>query len=131
MTNHDDLKAAAAAAAEAILVAVLTIPAVTHFAANTRLFRPGSYGTISGFYEDDDGEATEASTRECSDLPSRIAAWLSSSLGLAASIAAALVSHDVQHASSLSRFLCTWADVLAWVSLLASILCPRPLADTF
>lgn len=126
MTDHDDLKAAAAGA-EAILVAVLTIPTVTHLVASTGLFRHSGYRSVPGFYEDDDGEATESSIHEYSDLPSRIAAWLSSSLGLAASIAAAVLPQHARHDSSLPRFLCTWADVIAWVSLPPSITWPEVL----
>lgn len=120
MTDHGDLKAAAAGA-EALLVAILTVPAVTHLVTKARLLKANGYGTISGFYEDSDGEATEESTQKYSDLPSRVTAWLSSSLGLAASIVAAVLAHDADSSagagSSASRFLNLWADVAAWVSV--------------
>lgn len=126
MPDHGDLEAAAAATA-ALLAALLTVPTVAHFAATTSLFRAHGYGTISGYYEDDDGEATEASTRAYSDLPSRVAAWLSSSLGLAASIAAAVLSRNTGDAATMSRILTRWADVVAWVSLKSVLSCPLPL----
>lgn len=119
MTDHGDLKAAAAGV-QALLVAILTVPSITHLVTKARLLRPNGYGTISGFYEDLDGEATEESTQKYSDLPSRVTAWLSSSLGLAASIVAAVLAHDARSpagtASSVSGFLSLWADVVAWVS---------------
>lgn len=117
--EHDAWKAVAAGA-EAVLVAALTVPALLHFAASKRLFGASGYGSIPGFYEDDDGEATEASTLEYSDLPYRVGAWLGSSLGLASSIAAAVLSQDVRQPLGLTSLLCRWADVVAWVSLFAS-----------
>lgn len=121
LIDHE-LKTAAAAGVEALLVAILAVPAVAHFATKTRLFKARSgYESVSGFYEDGDGEATEESTQQYTDLPSRVAAWLSSSLGLAAAIAAAVLSQDAAPssgaASSASRFFILWSDVIAWVSL--------------
>lgn len=115
------VKTAAAAGVEALLVAVLAIPAVVHLVTKTRLFKArNGYGTLSGFYEDGDGEATEKSTQEYSDLPSRVAAWLSSSLGLAAAIVAAVAFQESGSASETtspaSRLIIVWADVVAWVS---------------
>lgn len=115
------MKTAAAAGVEALLVAVLAIPAVAHLITKTRLFKARhGYGTLSGFYEDGDGEATEKSTQEYSDLPSRVAAWLSSSLGLAAAIVAAVLSQESGSASettsAASRLIILWSDVVAWVS---------------
>lgn len=115
------MKTAAAAGVEALLVAVLAIPAVAHLITKTRLFKArNGYGTLSGFYEDGDGEATEKSTQEYSDLPSRVAAWLSSSLGLAAAIVAAVLSQESGSASettsAASRLIIVWSDVVAWVS---------------
>ena len=115
MTRHDDLKAAAAGG-EALLVALLSIPAVVHFFAKARSFKANGYTTISGFYEDHDGEATEKSTHEYSDLLPRVGAWLSSALGLAASIVAGVLYHHGGSSSGLLEFLNRWADVIAWVS---------------
>lgn len=120
MKNHV-MKTAAAAGVEALLVAVLAIPAVAHLVTKTRLFKArNGYGTLSGFYEDGDGEATEKSTQEYSDLPSRVAAWLSSSLGLAAAIVAAVLSPETGSASettsAASHLIIIWSDVVAWVS---------------
>lgn len=115
MTHHDDLKAVAAGG-EALLVALLSIPAVVHFSAKARLFRANGYTSISGFYEDRDGEASEKSTHEYSDLLPRVGAWLSSALGLAASIVAGVLYHHVGSSSGLLEFLSRWADVVAWVS---------------
>lgn len=115
------MKTAAAAGVEALLVAVLATPAVAHLITKTRLFKArNGYGTLSGFYEDGDGEATEKSTEEYSDLPSRVAAWLSSSLGLAAAIVAAVLSQEsgsaLETTSAASRLIIVWSDVVAWVS---------------
>lgn len=120
MNDHELKKTAAAAGVEVVLVAILALPAVTHFATKTRLFKPrNGYESISGFHEDDDGEATEESTQKYSDLPSRVAAWLSSSLGLAAAITAAILSQDAAPSSvassAASRFCILWSDVIAWV----------------
>lgn len=120
MKDHD-LKTAAAAGVEALLVAILALPAVAHLVTTTRLYKArNGYGTLSGFYEDGDGEATEKSTHEYSDLPSRVAAWLSSSLGLAAAIVAAVLAHDSgpssETTSAAIRLTIVWADVVAWVS---------------
>lgn len=119
MTDHDP-RQAAAAGAEVLLVAILTVPAVSHLATRTKLFKPRGYETVSGFYEDEDGEATEKSTLEYSDLPSRAAAWLSSAIGLAASIATGVLAHEAGSSrypvSAVVNFLDNWADVIAWVS---------------
>lgn len=119
--NDHVMKTAVAAGVEALLVAVLAIPALAHLVTKTRLFKArNGYGTLSGFYEDGDGEATERSTQEYSDLPSRVAAWLSSSLGLAAAIVAAVSSQESGSASATksaaSRLIIVWSDVVAWVS---------------
>lgn len=119
---HDyDTKTAAAAGVEALLVAILAVPAIAHLVTKTRLYKArNGYGTLSGFYEDGDGEATEKSTQEYSDLPSRVAAWLSSSLGLAAAIVAAVLFQDSgpssETTSAASRVIIVWSDVIAWVS---------------
>lgn len=118
---RDDIGTAAAAGVEAVLVAVLAIPTVVRLATKTRLFKArDGYESLSGFYEDGDGEATEESTQDYSDLPSRVAAWLSVSLGLAAAIAATVLSHEPASspaAASASHFFITWSDVIAWVSV--------------
>ena len=115
MTRQDALKAVAAGA-EALLVALLSIPAVVHFFAKTSLFKANGYATISGFYEDRDGEATEKSTHEYSDILPRVGAWLSSALGLGASIVAGVLYHHGGSPSGFLYFLSRWADVIAWVS---------------
>lgn len=115
MTRHDDLKAAAAGG-EALLVALLSIPAVVHFLAKARPFKADGYATISGFYEDRDGESTEKSTHEYSDILPRVGAWLSSALGLAASIVAGVLYHHGGSSSGFLYFMSRWADVIAWVS---------------
>lgn len=116
MTDQNDLTAAAAGV-EAALVAILTVPALIHFTTKTTLFKANAYGTISGFYEDVDGEATDESTQQYSDLPSRVTALLSSSLGLAASIVAGVLLQDAHEGSGTSQFFNTWMDVISWVSL--------------
>lgn len=115
MSGHDDLKAVVAGG-EALLVAILTIPAVVHFFAKARLFKANGYTTISGFYEDHDGEATEKSTQEYSDLLPRVGAWLSSALGLGASIVAGVLFHHDVSSPGVPEFSRRWADVFAWVS---------------
>ncbi|KAF3768887.1 P-loop containing nucleoside triphosphate hydrolase protein [Cryphonectria parasitica EP155] len=118
MTDHDDLKAAVVGL-EVVLVAILTVPAAAHLVARTKLLKASGYGTVTGFYEDRDGEATEESTLGYSDLPSRAAAWLSSTLGLAAAIVAAVLVQKTDSSeevgSALSAFLSTWADGLCWL----------------
>lgn len=132
--QHHDLTTAAAAGVEALLVAMLAVPAVAHLVTKTRLFKArNGYGTLSGFYEDADGEATEKSTQAYSDLPSRVAAWLSSSLGLAAAIVAAVLFKDSgsssESISAVSRFFVVWSDVVAWVSPTACLLVAAWLTD--
>ncbi|CAN8099007.1 unnamed protein product [Discula destructiva] len=114
--NSHDLETAVAAGVEALLVAILAVPAVAHLASRTRLFKArDGYESISGFYEDGDGEATEKSTLEYSDLPSRVAAWLSASLGLAAAIVAGVMAqHVTPSASAASEFFITWSDTVSW-----------------
>lgn len=113
--RHDGLEAAAAGG-EAVLVVLLSIPAVAHFFAKARPFKANGYTTISGFYEDRDGEATEESTHEYSDLLPRVGSWLSSALGLAASIVAGVLYHHGGSSSEVLDFMSRWADVIAWVS---------------
>lgn len=113
---------AVVAGVEALLVAILTVPAVSHLVARAGLYKANGYGSISGFYEDEDGEATEKSTLDYSDLAPRTAAWLGATLGLGASIAAGVLSqhgHSHLHSGFLG-FLSGWADVVAWVSLAVS-----------
>lgn len=115
MKGREDVEAVVAGV-DALLVAVLTVPAVFHFVAKTRLFKAHGYGSISGFYEDKDGEATEKSTQEYSDLPPRVAAWLSSALGLGAAVVAGVLLEDGESHPGFLGFLCGWEDVIAWVS---------------
>ncbi|KAK2610560.1 hypothetical protein N8I77_003979 [Diaporthe amygdali] len=125
MSGHDDLKAVVAGG-EALLVAILTIPAVVHYFAKARLFKANGYTTISGFYEDRDGEATEKSTQEYSDLLPRVGAWLSSALGLGASIVAGVLFHHDVSSPGVLKFSRRWADVFAWGFLFfQSISLPR------
>lgn len=119
---QDDIGTAAAAGVEAALVAILAAPTAVHLATKARLFKArDGYESISGFYEDGDGEATEESTHEYSDLSSRAAAWISASIGLSAAIAAAVLSRDTAPssaaASAAARFFITCSDVVAWVSV--------------
>ena len=114
MTGREDVEAVAAGV-DALLVAILTVPALSHFVARAKLYRSRNYDTVSGFYEDADGEATEKSTQEYSDLAPRVAAWLSSALGLGASIAAGVLSQHGNARSGFLGFLSGWADVIAWV----------------
>lgn len=122
MPDHDTAKALVAGAA-ALKVAVLSAPALVHLATRSRAAKV-RYDTISGFYQDDDGEATEKSMLEYDDWPSRVAAWLSSALGLAAAIAAAVTSSQPTNeidgsgtGAAVLLFSTRWADVIAWVSL--------------
>lgn len=119
MTGREDVEAVVAGV-DALLVAVLTVPTVFHFAARTRLFKANGYGSVSGFYEDEDGEATEKSTQDYSDWAPRVAAWLSSALGLGAAIVAGVLHQGGDSRSGSLGFLSGWADVIAWVSLAVS-----------
>lgn len=119
MTGREDVEAVVAGV-DALLVAALTVPTVFHFVARTRLFKANGYGSVSGFYEDQDGEATEKSTQEYSDLAPRVAAWLSSALGLGAAIVAGVLHQDGVSRPGFLDFLSGWADVIAWVSLTVS-----------
>lgn len=116
MKGREDVEAVVAGV-DALLIAILTVPAVFCLVARTRLYKADGYGSISGFYEDEDGEATEKSTQEYSDLAPRIAAWLSSALGLGAAIAAGVLSQHGDSQPGFLGFLSGWADVIAWVSL--------------
>lgn len=123
MTHHDNLKAAVAVV-EIVLVSFLAVPAVAHLVSRTKRLKARGYGTITGFYEDLDGEATEKSTHEYSDLPPRTAAWLSASLGLAAATVAAVLSQKTdsvnEAGSDFLRFFKRWLDVIVWVSTVSS-----------
>lgn len=115
---HHDTAHAAVAGLEALSVAALSVPTLIHLVTRSRAFKV-RYETVSGFYEDDDGEATEKSTLEYTDWPSRVAAWLSSALGLAAAITAGITSQTTNHTDTgpaALLFLTRWADVIAWVS---------------
>ncbi|ROW01700.1 hypothetical protein VSDG_01987 [Cytospora chrysosperma] len=116
MTGREDVDdvEAVLAGVDALLVAILSVPAVFHLVARARLYKANGYGSISGFYEDEDGEATEKSTQEYSDLAPRVGAWLSSALGLGAAIAAGVLSQNGASHSGLLAFLSGWADVIAW-----------------
>jgi hypothetical protein len=117
MTVHNDLKAAVAGV-QVVLLAALTVPAAVHLGARTRLRKARGYSTVTGFYQDLDGEATEKSTQAYSDVPSRVAAWLSSTLGLAAAIVAAVVSQHHTESPARTGSWDTWTDVIAWVGTL-------------
>lgn len=125
MTGREDVDdvEAVLAGVDALLVAILSVPAVFHLVARARLYKANGYGSISGFYEDEDGEATEKSTQEYSDLAPRVGAWLSSALGLGAAIAAGVLSQNGASHSGLLAFLSGWADVIAWVSSGSISLC--------
>lgn len=122
MPDHDTAKAVVAGI-EAVSVAALSAPALVNLVTRSRAFKV-RYETVSGLYEDNDGEATEKSTLEYTDWPSRVAAWLSSALGLAAAITAAITSSqtttgahtDTDAGTAVLLFLTRWADVIAWVS---------------
>lgn len=130
MTAHDVLHATAAGVG-LLLIAIFTIPTLIHLiTSRARLLKANGYATISGFYEDGDGEATEESTKAYSDFPPRVAAWLSSALGLAASIAAGVLSRDTDTSNSSSSPLLSilglWSDVAAWSLIFVQIaLLPR------
>lgn len=119
MPDHDTAKALVAGI-EALIVTVLSAPTLVYLVTRSRVFKV-RYQTISGFYEDDDGEATETSMLEYNDWPSRVAAWLSSTLGLAAAITAAITSQSTNEmdgtdtGAAVLVFLTRWADVIAWV----------------
>lgn len=119
MPDHATVEAVLAGV-EVLIVAALSVPSITHLVTKTTIFNI-RYETVASFYEDDDGEATEKSTQEYTDLPSRVAAWISSTLGLAASIVAGTLSQRAQYhagsGSGLLHFLNLWADVIIWVSL--------------
>ncbi len=109
------------------LVAVLSVPSVRQLWAKVRQRqrhqRQGAsgYEAVPALYESRDGEATAESVAHFSDREARVAACISLVLGLAASVAAAVLltvyrdSRLGPHLSSLSRFS-VWADVPAWVS---------------
>ncbi|PSR99426.1 hypothetical protein BD289DRAFT_424221 [Coniella lustricola] len=118
MPAHDDLRAVVAGV-QVVLVAALTVPTAVHLVVRTRRLKARGYDTLTGFYQDLDGEATEESTQAYSDLPSRVVAWLSSTLGLAAAIVAAVllqqqIDSPAGTNSGLLAFLGSWADVIAW-----------------
>lgn len=115
MLDHDTVKAVVAAG-EALCVAVLSVPALIHLITRSRAFKV-RYETPSGFYQDSDGEATEQSMLEYTDWPSRVAAWLSSGLGLAAAITAGVTDPyaDTVSQTAVLLFWSRWADVIAWV----------------
>lgn len=120
MPDHDTARAVVAGV-EALFLAVLSVPSLVHLVTKRRLFKV-RYETLSGFYEDHDGEATEQSMLEYTDWPSRVAAWLSSALGLAAAVAAGVTftGTDTNTGAAVLLFLTRWADVIAWVGLPAT-----------
>lgn len=126
MRDHDTAKAVVAGV-EALFITVLSVPSLVHLVTKSRLFKV-RYDTLSGFYEDNDGEATEKSMLEYTDWPSRVAAWLSSALGLAAAIASGITFTDTDTDTDTDTavvllFLTRWADVIAWVSFPPVTIC--------
>ena len=108
--------------ATAVVVVLLTVPALLHACRITRLRLGAGYVQLGqdDNYEDRDGIATEASIRALSDTRPRIALWLSTVLGLGSSVAArVLVLNAGEHTRVLAE-LAAWAEPACWVSRLWS-----------
>lgn len=120
MSVHGDTLHLAVAGAGVVIVVGLSVPSLIELSKRTKLFKSNGYGTVSGFYEDQDGEATEESTQNYSDTWPRVLAWLSATLGLAASIVAGVLANEtdsfVSAAASFQSILSSWSDLAAWVS---------------
>ena len=108
--------------ATAVVVVLLTVPALAHACRITRLRLGGGYVQLGedDNYEDRDGIATEASIRALSDTRPRVALCLSTALGLGSSIAARVLAlNGAEHTRVLSE-LAAWAEPACWVSRLLS-----------
>ena len=109
--------------ATAVVVVLLSVPALAHACRITRLRLGGGYvqlGQDDSNYEDRDGIATEDSIRALSDTRPRVALCLSTVLGLGSSIAArVLVLNAAGHTGVLAE-LAAWAEPACWVSRLLS-----------
>ena len=120
MNVHGDNLHLAVAGAGVVIVAVLSAPSFVELSKESKLFKSNGYGTVSGFYEDEDGEATEESTQSYSDTWPRVLAWLSATLGLAASVVAGILANEtdsfVSAAASFQSIVNSWSDLAAWVS---------------
>ncbi|OAA54758.1 ABC bile acid transporter [Niveomyces insectorum RCEF 264] len=117
------------------LICLLSLPALGQLWTKARLARrnrgahgSGGYEAISPVFESRDGQATEESEAAFSDRWPRLGAWISLFLGLAASVAAAVLltihTGSSPPASETTPWLLTfdnWADVPAWA--LAAIQC--------
>jgi hypothetical protein len=103
--------------AGAVVVALLTLPALIHVSKTSTVLGRGyvQLGGDEDVYEDRDGIATEDSIRAFSDTRPRVAAWLGAVLGLGASIAArVLVLKGAEHTDVLFE-LTAWAEPACWV----------------
>lgn len=87
------------------------------------LLRRSGAGSHSLHYEDQDGAASEESTKAYSDLGPRLAAWASVTVGLSSSIASVILSQHphswtaaVKPDSPLSVVV-PWLDVIGWVGV--------------
>lgn len=118
MLDPDHLHSKLIGGAAALLVALLTVPAIAH---TWKTFRPPSqrgYAQLAGnnSYEDRDGIATEDSIRAYSDTRPRVAVWLGAVIGLAVSIAAQVLSlRDVEDTTRSLAELDFWTEPACWV----------------
>ncbi|KAJ9157202.1 ATP-dependent bile acid permease [Pleurostoma richardsiae] len=128
MSPGRDILQAAAAGAGVCLVVGLTVPSAVNALRRRRAYKSRGYDSVSGFYEDEDGEATEKSTLDYSDARPRVAAWLSATVGLAAAVAAGVLANQRATLSSAAvsvvlSLLCSWSDVLAWLLVFVQCSC--------
>ncbi len=104
------------------LVAVCTVPSAGQLWSRARQrarSRGHGYDVVPELYQSKDGTATSESVDRFSDRESRVAAWVSLAVGLAASLAAAglLTAHRdsfVGPHPSAPWLFNVWADVPAW-----------------
>jgi hypothetical protein len=117
-TESSDVAISATAFATVLL---LSMPWALHLPKLIRLRRrPG----IPQLYEDNDGKASEESSKAYSDLIPRLAALACVLLGLASSIATALLPSrsEYKSAKGLASRIASWLDVAIWVRVLCEML---------
>ncbi|GAB1311146.1 Putative ATP-binding cassette (ABC) transporter protein [Madurella fahalii] len=112
--------------AAALLVALLTAPALVYAlgTATPRWRRRGYAHLGQNSYEDHDGIATEESIRAYSDTRPRVAVCLGAIIGLAASVAARIVTlRTAQDTPRLSEELVHWTEPTCWVLVCLQCAC--------
>lgn len=105
------------------IIAFLAGPGVLNVFSKSAMSGASAPEDPGKFYEDQDGEATEKSVRDYSDIIPRIAVWVSATAGFGAAIALGVVCGNAGFSAAKPHGLSVfnaWADTIAWVRILGS-----------